>query len=308
MPTEKPDHYTPGSGAGPRTGVLEFGSTSIKFYLVELAGEKAGEVVDEIKIPWDVGFDVFLHRRISPGTMSGCLAALRELKVRYPDVSFEGVPGVGTSALREAGNIDVFRRLLRDTLRLKLHIIEGGIESFLLETGFRDDVVEYPTALFDLGGGSLELVEYLNPSTTKKSSIPVGAIRLHCLLRRKRDLFEYIREGRAIVLDAMKSHLAGSPSRVRALIGTGGTVRAIVQSLDTDLFTADDIGRLIQQEIHGRPAGDLPPHRRRVFLPGLIAVECLFPALGVEEISYRSASVKRGLLSLTRMLPVAGGG
>jgi exopolyphosphatase/pppGpp-phosphohydrolase len=302
----EPDHYTPPDGYRPRTGFLEFGSTSIKFYVVELAGEKAGEVVEEVKIPWDVGYDVFLHRRISPGTMSGCLAALRDLRDRFPDVAFEGVPGVGTSALREAQNVDVFRRLLQENLRLKLQIIEGGIEAFLLETGFKEKVREYPTALFDLGGGSIQIVEYLSPSSTKKTSVPVGAIRLHCLLRLRKDLFEYVREGRAIVLEALRTHLVGGPPKVRELVGTGGTVRAIVQSLGSESFDLDAIRGLIQEEIHGRPARGLPPHRRRVFLPGLLAIEALFPVLGVEEISYQSASVKRGLLSLVRMIPVVG--
>jgi len=115
----------------------------------------------------------------------------------------------------------------------------------------------------------------------------------------------YVREGRALVLETLRTHLVGSPPRIRGLVGTGGTVRAVVQSLGSDTFTIGDISRLIQGEISGVTGNGLPPHRRRVFLPGLIAIECLFPALGVEEISYRTASVKRGLLSLTRMLPVA---
>jgi exopolyphosphatase / guanosine-5'-triphosphate,3'-diphosphate pyrophosphatase len=289
-----------------RTGFLEFGSTSIKFYLVDLAGEKAGEIVEEIKIPWDVGYDVFQHRRIAPGTMSRCLSALQDLKRRFPDIAFEGVTGVGTSALREAQNAEVFQRLLDETLRVKLHIIEGGIEAFLLETGFKERVREFPTALFDLGGGSLELVEYLSPSSTKKTHVPVGAIRLHCLLQRKRDIFEYVREGRRIVMETIEAHLVGGPPHLRELVGTGGTVRAVVQSLKKDRFAIEDVQALIQEEIHGRPTRSLPPHRRRVFLPGLVAIECLFPSLGVREITYQSASVKKGLLSLARMIPVAG--
>ena len=307
---ERPEHYTSGEGFKPRTGFLEFGSTSIKFYVVDLVGEKAGEIVEEVKIPWDVGYDVFLHKRIGPGTMSRCLAALRDLRMNYPDVAFEGVTGVGTSALREAQNAAVFQRMLEETLRLKLHIIEGGIEAFLLETGFKEKVKEYPTTLFDLGGGSLELVEYLSHASTKKTSIPVGAIRLHCLLVRKKDLFEYVREGRRLALETITQHLVGSPPCIRELAGTGGTVRAVVQMLGKDRFRLPDIGRLIQEEIHGRQQNGLPPHRRRVFLPGLIVIESLFPALGVDDISYRAASVKKGLLSLARMIPLAatGGG
>jgi len=303
---EQPIHYTPEGDLRPRTGFLEFGSTSIKFYVVEIAGEKAGEIVEEVKVPWDVGYDVFLQGRIGPGTMALCLEALRNLRARFPDIAFEGVTGVGTSALREAQNVEVFKRMLKETLRVKLHIIEGGIEAFLLETGFKEKVREYPTALFDLGGGSLELVEYLSPSATKKTTIPVGAIRLHCRLRRRTDLFDYVREGRRIIVEGLREHLVGTPPKFQLLVGTGGTVRSVVQMLKDDRFDLLDIQRLIQQEIHGRPAHGLPPHRRRVFLPGLLVIECLFSVLRIDEISYQSASVKKGILSLARMIPMAG--
>jgi len=49
-PLEDSQNYTP------KNGFLEFGSTSIKFYLVALSGERAGEVEEEIKFPWDFQF------------------------------------------------------------------------------------------------------------------------------------------------------------------------------------------------------------------------------------------------------------
>ena len=77
-----------------------------------------------------------------------------------------------------------------------------------------------------------------------------------------------------------------------------------MQSLGKDRFTLRDIQELIQREIHGQPQRDLLPHRRSAFLPGLIVIECLYPALGIKEITYRGGSVKEGLMSLARMIPI----
>jgi exopolyphosphatase/pppGpp-phosphohydrolase len=291
----------------PKNGFLEFGSTSIKFYQVSLSGPHAGEVEEEIKIPWDLGYEVFRHQRITPSTIGFCLKTLDDLRARFPEIAFEGITAIGTSALREAQNVEVFRRVLEERFGLTLGIIEGGIEAFLLETGFKDSVHAYPTALFDLGGGSLELVEYLSPHSSRKTSIPVGAIRLHCLLRRKRDLFEYVRRGRELALQGLREHLEAGAGPFTELIGTGGTVRAVVQALGKEEFTRADVHRLIQEELHGKPQRSLPPHRRRVFLPGLIVIECLYTALGVETIVHRTASVKGGLISLTRLIPLGRG-
>lgn len=289
-----------------KSAFLEFGSTSIKFYVTAASGGRAGHVIHETKVPWDLGYDVFDHGRISPRSISHCLATLRGFQADMPEISLEGVTAVGTSALREAQNVEIFLRVIRDELGLEIQIIEGGIEAFLLETGFRDLVDRYPTGLFDLGGGSLELIEYLSPASTRKTSVPLGAIRLHCHLRRERDLFEYVREGRRRAEAALREHVGATSPAYPTLLGTGGTVRAIVQCAGADEFDLVLIRELIQREIHGPVWADLSAHRRKLLLPGLLAVESLFTTLDVERILYRKASVKRGLIALSSMLPSAG--
>lgn len=307
LTTPAKTHPSTGSGVSHRTAFLEFGSTSIKFYLVRAAGEEAGRVEEEIKIPWDLGYDVFQHARISPSTVARCTSALRELQSRFPEIAFDSVTAVGTAALREAQNATVLQNVIGEELGLKIHVIEGGIEAFLLETGFRQAVEAFPTALFDLGGGSLELVEYLSPIATKKTSLPLGAIRLHCRLRRTRDLFGYIEEGRRLSGAILREHLEGRTPDYDELIGTGGTVRTIVRLTGKEQLSVNDIEELLDRELRGETWDELPRHRRRVLLPGLIVVESLFVALKLERIVYKSASVNRGLINLTSLVPGMGG-
>ena len=294
---EEPEYYTP------KSGFLEFGSTSIKFYIMNLSSGQRDNVAREVKIPWSLGYDVFEHQRISPSTISRCLAILQELQREFPEVPFDTVTALGTAALREAQNFEVFQRLLLERLGLRVSIIEGGIEAFLLETGFRDAVESHPTALFDVGGGSLEFVEYLSSNSTRKTSVPLGAIRLHCRLRHTRDLMEYISEGRRIAMNTVREQLRPHTAEYEELIGTAGTVRAIVALVGSDVVTADDICRLIQREIHGAVWEELEPHRRRLLLPGLLIIESLFSAFSLSRLVHKTASVKRGLATLTQLLP-----
>ena len=246
-----------------KNAYLELGSTSIKFYTVAAAG-KVGR---DQKVPWNLGYDVFEYGRISPGSIAHCVRTLKRFQEENPDVPFSSVTAVGTSALREAQNVEVFQRVLWEELGLRIQIIAGGIEAFLLENGFRDQVESYPTGLFDLGGGSLELIEYLSPDSTKKTSVPVGAIRLHSQLRRTRDLTEYIREGRQIVGDALRRGLVGDPAVYHELVGTGGTVRAIAHCVGSDEFGIEDLETLIHREVRGPVWESLEAHRRRLLLP-----------------------------------------
>ena len=299
---EGPKHYTP------KTAFLELGSTTIKFYLLDLTGDAAGQVTREIKIPWELGYDVFQHQRISPTTVSRCLGTLEDLQRQFPEIPFQTVTAVGTAALREAQNIEVFKRLLLEKLRIRIRTIEGGIEAFLLETAFRDSVETYPTAIFDLGGGSLEFVEYLSPSSTRKTSVPPAALLLPCRLPHTRAPRPHLPDRRRIAHETLREHLAQPPVAYQSLIGTAGTIRAIVTLLERDRFDATDLNRLLQREVHGPVWNELEPHRRKVFLPGLIVAESLFRIFRLRHVEYRTASVKQGLVSLTSMLPAVGRG
>jgi len=294
------------TGSTPRSAYLELGSTSIKFYVVLDGGDGVGDLDRERKVPWMLGYDVFEHGRISPRTISHCVRTLKTFRREFSDLRFGDVPAVGTAALREAQNSELLQDQLNDELGLRIHIIEGGIEAFLLEIGFREMVETYPTALFDLGGGSNEIIEYLSPSSTRKTSVPVGAIRLHCQLRRTRDLFEYVTVGRSIVERALREHLVGELPQLPQMIGTGGSVRAICRCAGSDSFEVDAVRDLIRREIHGSVQDELKPHRRKLLLPGLLAIEGLFTTLGIERVVYRNASVQRGLASFTHMLPTSG--
>ena len=294
------------TGSSAKNAYIEFGSTSIKLYIVPSAAGDSADVERERKVPWSLGYDVFSYGRISPRTMAHCISTLKSLRREFSGISFEDVTAVGTAALREAQNAAIFQRQLESELGPRIQIIEGGIEAFLLETGFRNMVKDFPTALFDLGGGSNEIIEYLNPASTRKTSIPVGAIRLHCQLRRARTLYNYVEQGRLVVEREMKAQMPERMPKYSEMLGTGGTVRAIVKSLGRDSFGFEDLQELIQREIHGEIWSTMPKHRRLLFLPGILSVEVLFRTMGVRKVTYRKASVKEGLISFTSMLPAMG--
>lgn len=290
-------HIVPGSA------FLEFGSTTIKLYVSRSDTDSADGVakealVKETKVPWSLGYDVFQTGRIRPETIERCVRSLRDFQRRFPDVPFSSATAVGTAALREAANTQDLQAAIQEALGLKIQIIEGGIEAFLLETSFRDAVESFPTGLFDLGGGSLELVQYLSPGTTKKTSLPLGAVRLHCQLEHNRDPLAYEEAGRRLATHRILQELNGQIPPYSELVGTGGTVRTIVRLVGRQIFTAEDVEQLVHEELRGDLGDELEPHRQKVFLAGLVIIGSLFSTLELERVIYKSASVKLGLIDL----------
>jgi exopolyphosphatase/pppGpp-phosphohydrolase len=115
-----------------------------------------------------------------------------------------------------------------------------------------------------------------------------------------------MRQGRRKVEERLREHLVGKTSPYRELVGTGGTVRTLVEVVGKDAFDGADLQEILQREVHGPLWENLPPHRRRVLLPGILVLEGLFNTLRLERIVYRTASVKRGILSFLSLLPPTG--
>jgi exopolyphosphatase/pppGpp-phosphohydrolase len=179
------------------------------------------------------------------------------------------------------------------------------MEAFFLEAAFRDEVDSYPSGVFDLGGGSVEIVEFLSPGFTKKGSIPMGAVRLHCALGEVRDRRCYLDEGRRRVSAVLREHLAACPaSTLRGeVFGTGGTVQAIAQVLGKESFGRDELSRLLEHAALAEFRTGVPPHRQTVLLPGMLIVEGLLESLPVDLITYKRSPAKRGFLGLATLGP-----
>lgn len=273
---------------------LEFGSTSIKFFLLETSGTNAGRIQDQVKIPWELGLEVFQGRPISETTIAFCISSLERLQTRFPHLPLHGAVTVGTAALREAVNAEELQSALERKFGLKFHIIQGGLEAYFLESGFKESVESYPTVVFDLGGGSVELVEFQSPTLTRKISLPVGAIRLQCELSGIEQRTTYVRVGRKRLETAFPPRVHEYSSH--EILGTGGTVRAVAQVLGRNRFGLEDVEFLLSDEKSIERSG-LQPHRKRLLLPGVLIIERLFKTLGLRRVVYREATIKHAVTS-----------
>src|SRR5438876_199500 len=92
----------------------------------------------------------FRVRRLAPGSSWSCADR------HQPDA----LVAVATSAVREAQNGGEFVRAVRDELGIDIRVIRGTEEAHLIYLGARNalDLAGRRVALFDVGGGSTELI------------------------------------------------------------------------------------------------------------------------------------------------------
>jgi exopolyphosphatase/guanosine-5'-triphosphate,3'-diphosphate pyrophosphatase len=196
-------------------------------------------------------FRVLLHRReitglgqglaatgeLTPEVLARTLAALENFQQIMAAYQVKVYRAVGTQALRQANNRQVFLDRLRDSLGLTVGVLAPEAEAQLSLTGvlsaLNPNVLAAPAVLvFDVGGGSSEFA-LVRPGTAPIfASLPLGVLTLSqasplgdppqpSLVAALKD--KLAAQLRAFYRETFKPHLPAPPH----LVGTAGAVTTL---------------------------------------------------------------------------------
>jgi exopolyphosphatase/guanosine-5'-triphosphate,3'-diphosphate pyrophosphatase len=140
--------------------------------------ERGARVHDEARIT-RLGRGVDASRCLRDDAIDRTIDAVRDLAAGARALGAERVVGVGTSALRDAANRDVFVERARAILDA-FDVIDGAREAALTLRGalFGLPEVTAPVTVVDIGGGSTEIVRGVRSVVSVATSIDVGSVRL----------------------------------------------------------------------------------------------------------------------------------
>jgi len=163
-----------------RIAALDVGSNSFHVLIVQVQSDGRVEVLARAKEMVRLGETSLRTGVIPPEVFRRgleALASLRRLVDRYrPDA----LVAIATSAVREAQNGGEFVRAARDELGIDIQVIRGQEEGRLIYLGARGtlNLDGRRVALFDLGGGSLEVILADARECYFIDSLKLGVIRL----------------------------------------------------------------------------------------------------------------------------------
>src|SRR5450432_2552747 len=163
-----------------RIAALDVGSNSFHLIVAEVETGGRIRVIDRAKEMVRLG-DSTLHKGvIAPEVFRRGLDALRALRRIADRHKVDALVAVATSAVREAQNGGEFVRAARDEAGIDIRVIRGDEEARLIYLGARGslDLGKRRVALFDLGGGSLEIVLADAQELYFTASLKLGVIRL----------------------------------------------------------------------------------------------------------------------------------
>jgi exopolyphosphatase/guanosine-5'-triphosphate,3'-diphosphate pyrophosphatase len=267
-----------------RVASIDIGTNTI---LLLIAKAEGGEIhpLFEIETVARLGEGVQRNGILLQEAMDRGLQTLAQYLKWCKEMGVEKIFTVGTSALREAKNSEIFLRMSMEKLDLAIEIISGEEEAQLSFLAVTKDLQEVEESIFvvDVGGGSTEFILGRDNRIIQWGSLPLGSVRFteQFLLSDPVQEEEWRKMEDEIHQLLLKIPHAKKPLTMVAVGGTATTLASVEQGLEE--FIPEKIHHFVLKKealekqvflyrsktIAGRKKiTGLPPARAEVILAG----------------------------------------
>jgi exopolyphosphatase/guanosine-5'-triphosphate,3'-diphosphate pyrophosphatase len=295
-----------------RVAAIDIGTNSVLLLVAERRGADLVPIVERARIT-RLGRGVDATRALDPAAAEATLACLADYAAEIARAGAGRLSVVGTSAMRDARGGEGFVARARELLGVEPRVISGDEEAALTFEGALVGLgIHGPVTVFDLGGGSTEIIRGEGDAVHRAVSLDVGSVRLtERHLRSDPPHPDEIAAVRADARAALASAggLAGGSGSV--LVGVAGTVTTLAAFargvVPYDAARVHGL-RLSAAEI-ARAAGELAgmplsarralaaidPKRADVIVAGAVLVEEILAWAGAGELVVSDRGVRWGL-------------
>jgi exopolyphosphatase/guanosine-5'-triphosphate,3'-diphosphate pyrophosphatase len=166
-----PDH-------GPRCGVVDLGSNSVRLVVYEGYTRNPISIFNE-KAVLRLGRGLQTTGRLNEEGMAQALTVMHRYHAVALAMGAKPFEVLATAAVRDAENGAAFVEQLRDRLSgVPIHILSGIEEAAYSADGMLCGIPAADGVLADIGGGSLEVVRLVNGTRGPSQTLKLGVIRL----------------------------------------------------------------------------------------------------------------------------------
>ena len=295
-----------------RVAVIDIGTNSTRLLISDVEGARADQV-ERLTTVTNMGRGVDHTNMICGDAIEDVCKVIAGYKARYEEMGAERVLVIATSAVRDATNGDAFIAELRERFGLDARLLTGEEEAhltYLGATANRSD--DEQTLVFDIGGGSTELIVGSGMEVGFHASLQAGTIR-HSERHLTSDppdpheLEHLATDIRKLIGDAIAGHPEARPSRAIAVAGTPTSLAAVDQKLepyDPDRVHGYRLGlQRIQRmlsKLSSLPLAErlrvpgLHPGRAPTIVAGTVILVQVMRAFGLEEIEVSELDILQG--------------
>jgi exopolyphosphatase / guanosine-5'-triphosphate,3'-diphosphate pyrophosphatase len=306
---------------GMRVAVIDIGTNSTRMLIADVEGASVYEVERRTTVT-NMGRGVDHTGTICSDAVEDVCAAIAAYKARYEEMGAQRVMAIATSAVRDAVNGEAFIAELRERFDLDARMLTGEEEAHLTYRGATAHrPTSGPTLVFDIGGGSTELIVGTGREVAFHTSLQAGTIR-HSERHLTSDppdpheLEDLAADIRNLIERAIAAQPDAEPTRAIAVAGTPTSLAAIDQALepyDAGRVHGYQLGMKRIQRMLSRlsslPLAErlrvpgLHPGRAPTIVAGTVILVQVMRAFGLQEIEVSELDILHGSALSAAMSP-----
>jgi exopolyphosphatase/guanosine-5'-triphosphate,3'-diphosphate pyrophosphatase len=311
---------------GPTYAALDLGTNNCRLLVARPTGDSF-RVVDAFSRIIRLGEGVTASGRLSDAAIGRAMTALAICRDKMKNKGVTRARLIATEACRTAVNGVEFRTRVAKEIGLTLEIIDRETEATLAATGCTPliDPQAHGVVLFDIGGGSSELVRLDRSQSSRRGppppqirgwiSLPHGVVTLaerHGGMTVTRATYEAMVDEVAAMIEPFAAEHGGDGLHGIHMLGTSGTVTTIAgvhldlkrydrSRIDGCWMSADEIGavneRLLAMSYQQRVASPcIGSERADLVLAGCAILEAIRRAFPCPRLRVADRGLREGML------------
>lgn len=294
-----------------RYAVTDIGANTVRMNIYDVCGSRYERILTQTDTPGLLGY--VNDNRMSEEGILKLLDTITTFEQFAKNVQCDSTSYFATSSLRGVENSSDVTRVIREHTGVDIDLIGGESEALLSFAGLKLSFSDIKSGIMiDMGGGSTELLGFVDGMAVRAVSRPFGSLSLYrenvagilpekneikaikaSVDRNMRDVCWLGNYGDTAYLVGGTARTAG---RLRDLIFRGGASEPVCR------MTADELKAVY--DIVKRPDRDAlavmlraAPDRLHTLIPGMIAVRRILSAAGISNIVISPTGIREGYLT-----------
>lgn len=197
---------------GQEAAVIDVGSNSVRLVVYRVDGRAMTPILNE-KVMAGLGREIATRGKLAPDGVEMAVRAIKRFATLNQALGVKDVFAVATAAVREASDGVAFVKRVEQETGVKLRILSGADEARLSALGVSAGAPEARGMAGDLGGASLELIEFGPDGPHGGETFALGPLALA-----REGEFDY---------DRTSAEVTTALARSQTLAGAGGDFYAV---------------------------------------------------------------------------------
>lgn len=294
-----------------RIAIIDIGSNSARLVISHIYKNGAYNMVYNQKEALRLSQKVDGHNLLTEEAFTSTIDTMRSFAHMCKIYQADKTIAVATAAIRNASNgAELVDKVAQET-GIQLHIISGNTEAYISYLGVINTLDVKNGIIFDLGGGSTELILFKNRKILESVSLPLGAVNTTGMFNIRNEMPANVyNDLNAFIMSRLNQYPWLKQNNL-PLIGVGGTARTVAKIIQrAKKYPATKIHnyaypvqtfrsffnklRLTNLEQRKKISG-LSAERSDIILAGSSIISCLLEATGAKKLITSGCGLREGL-------------